>query len=245
MEKEKKIKMTAVFDLLQSAIKTWWKNLSKFFLLYIWGIAYAAIPIAVLLLLVGVGYFTSLWENSYFAIVASFICLWAVIFIVYYSIRVYLSMFLLIKHNYAKKELEIYKESANYFWSYITLIFLTLILLALWFMALFVPALIFAIFYTFACYAFIFEGKRDIDAIRRSRELVAGYWWAVLGRFILLGIVLMLFIMIISLPLQFLSPSGVGAAIWNIVVQIINYLVGPIGLIFTYLMYQDLVKIKK
>lgn len=245
MEKEKKIKMIPGFDLLKSAIILWWKHLGKFIMIYVWGIAYAAIPVVVILLLVSVGIAANLWSNTYFAVSAAFVCFWAFLFVIYYSVRTYLSMFLLLKHNYAKKELVIYQESAEYFWSYLTLILLTFILLTLWFLALLIPAIIFSIFYTFACYAFIFEGKRDIDAIWRSQELVRDYWWAVLGRFVIFGIALWLFMLIVSAPLHVLTAGGAGATIWSIVVQIINYLVGPIGLIFTYSMYQELVRIKK
>ncbi len=245
MAEEKKAKLRPVFENFETALKTWWKNLIKFARLYLWGLVFTLAPILAFGLILGLGLLAGLEESLPFMIIGGFLGFWAVILAIYFAIRVYLAMFILIKKEYVGKELDIYKESAKYFWSYIAIVSLTTILMLLWFLALVIPAIIFSVFYCFTIYAFVFENKRDFDAVKRSQELVRGYWWAIFGRFLLLGLVAWLFMVIIAIPLSFAPANSLFAAIWGIVIQIVSYLIGPIYMLFTYQMYQDLVKIKK
>jgi hypothetical protein len=243
MEEKNTAKLTPVFKMLEIAIKLWWKNLRKFVAIYVWGFIYALIPLAVIMLLVVV-HTTSIGSNIVVQALSVFLGLWSILFIIYFFLRTYITMFLLVKEDFVGEEKKLFKESANYFWSYFTLAILSLTLLALWFLALVIPAVIFSIFYCLAVYAYFFEGKRDIDAIRRSYELVRGNWWSVFGRIFILGAALWAFIFIISLPLNFVASDGVFYSIWGGLVQIVNMLIGPIALLFTYNLFKDLVKNK-
>jgi len=93
-------------------------------------------------------------------------------FILYYLIRLTLSLFLLIKHEYLGHEFKIYQESARYFWSYLLLQILFWLTLALWFLVFFIPALIFLVFYILTFFVFFFEGKRGLSAIKHSQRFV-------------------------------------------------------------------------
>jgi len=242
MEKEIKPKITPFFDILKIALNGWWKNINKFILIYFWGLLYTIIPVAIIIILIG------LWAaipNLIFRVPAIFIGVWAFVFAFYFLIRIYIAIFLLVKNDYRDKELAIYKESANYFWSYFALALLMMVLICLWFFALVIPAIIFSIFYTFAVYAFFFEGKRDIDAIKRSYQLVKNYWWAVFGRYFGLSVILWALMYVLSLPLSLMVENSLLSDIWRALVQIISFLIGPISLLFSYQIYQDLVKIKK
>jgi len=114
----------------------------------------------------------------------------------------------------------------------------------LWSLLLVIPGIIYSVFYAFACFAFFWEGTLGRAAIRRSRELVAHYWWPVFGRVCFLGIITWAFTLIVSLPVYFVSVDSVFFQLWNILVQVISFLIGPIFLIFYYNIYRDLVKIK-
>jgi hypothetical protein len=243
MEQDQKAKLTPVFSLLESAVKTWWKNLKKIVLIYLWGFLFALAPLAVIVAVVLIGSNTDLGLSPFFLGLGFWLSLWAVLLTVYFLIRIYLSLFLLIKNDYQGQELKIYRESAAYFWSYISLEFLTSVLILLWFFALVIPALIFSIFYAFTLYAFFFEDKKSMDAVNRSYALVRGYWWPVLGRFLLIGLVLVAVISLISWPTAYLGNNTWG---WlgGALVQIIGLLIGPVVMIFAYRLYRDLVKIK-
>jgi hypothetical protein len=115
----------------------------------------------------------------------------------------------------------------------------------LWTLLLIIPGIIYSIFYSFAVYAFFFEDKRGMTAVRRSLNLVKDYWWPVFGRFLVLGIIFWIFMVLISVPLGLSNDKSVFYQIWNIFIQVVNFLVGPIALLFSYQIYQDLVKLKK
>jgi len=55
-------------------------------------------------------------------------------------------------------------------------------------MIIIVPGIFFAIALSFVSYVILTENVRGFAALQRSRELVRGYWWAVLGRVLLLGV---------------------------------------------------------
>ncbi len=243
MSETKKPKITPVLKMIEQAIKLWWKNLKKIVMVYVWGIVYALIPVAVMFLLFALNE-TSLGNSWTFKGIAIFLAFWSFLFMIYFFIRTYISMFLLLKKEFAGSERKIFEESKDYFWSYIVLVLLTLILSILWFFALVIPMLIFSVFYCLTAYAFFFEGKRDIDAVLRSYHLVRGYWWAVFGRVLLFGLALWLFIVIISLPMYAVSQTSTFYYIWSTLVQIANMLIGPMAMIFTYHLFKDLVKIK-
>jgi len=245
MAEGKKTKITPVFDLLGQAVVMWWKNLRKIIMIYLWGLLFALIPLVVLLLLIGIGSIGAVSSHLAFKIIVVFLGFWSVALAIYFAARAYLSIFLLVKEDFKGQELKIYKESAKYFWSYLALALLMMVLILLWFLALVIPAIIFTVFYSLAVYAFFFEGKREYEAIKRSYELVKGYWWEVFGRFLFLGLVFWLVMMILSLPLKFIAVDSLGWQIWNGLVQVISFLIGPVALLYNYRVYSDLVKIKK
>ncbi|MHB8903701.1 MAG: hypothetical protein ACYC40_01175 [Patescibacteria group bacterium] len=246
-KKEKIIrpKLTPIYDMLEKAIKIWWKNLSKFIKVYLWGVLFALVPVIIMLALSFL--FVKFYQTSNLLLAIPFAVLFVFLALVaiYFAIRSYIGMFLLVKKNYIGNELEIFKETKKYFWSYLWLSVLTTIFILLWTLLLIIPGLIFSIFYSFAVYAFFFEDLKGMAAIKRSISLVKNYWWAVFGRFIVIAFLLWIFTMIISIPLHFTDDKSIFFSAWNSVVQIINFLIGPISLLYFYQIYQDLVKIKK
>jgi len=241
----KKPKLTPTLEILETAIGIWWKNLIKFVKIYLWGFAYALIPLVIMALIA----IFSIWRGGDMAVslkvsfvIISFV---SILFVIYYSIRAYAGIFLLVKSNYEGNELALFKEAKNFVFPYIGLALLTALFIILWSLLLIIPGIIFSVFYSFAIYAFFFEGKKGLAAIKRSKQLVKDYFWAVFGRLIFSGIVIWLFTMIISTPLLMVPEKSFFWEIWNGVVQLISILTGPIVLIFSYQIYQDLVRIKK
>lgn len=245
MEKIVKPKLTPVLDTLESAVKIWFKNLKKIVLLYLWGLLFAAIPVAIILFFGGM--LNLLGNRASFGLGIAFIIISIAGFLVaiYFSIRAYMSVFLLVKKNYEGKELDIYKETKKLFWPYLGLTVLTTIFIILWTMLLIIPGIIYSVFYSLAVYVFFFEGDKGMAAIRRSISLVKNYWWEVFGRYAFVGLVFWLFGVVIAAPLSFTAENSFFYSFWGGVVQAINFLVGPIVLLYSYQIYQDLVKIKK
>jgi hypothetical protein len=245
--KAPKEKLTPAFDNLEVSIKLWWKNIRSIVDIYAWGIAYAVIPmiiIAVLVWLQNSSFVTSISgvPLRMFLLVLGFA---AVAFSVYFLVRAYMGIFLLVKSNYVGKGKEIFAETKKYFWDYLWLTILSTILILLWSLLLIIPGIIFSVFYGLAAYVFFFEGKKGMEAIKRSRALVKSYFWPVLGRTLLVGLLMWIVMMLISAPASFAIKNSPFAIFWNIIVQIISFLIGPIVLIFSYNIYSDLFRIKK
>lgn len=264
MSEEKKAKvsrpkLTPAYDLLEGAVKVWWKNLMKFIKVYLWGILFILITLFIGLILsiisdfingntiLPIGVFTAVSN-----IVVDSLLFIIPFFVIYFIFRSFIGMFLIVKNDYTGKALDTYKETNKYFWSYLWLIVLTIILIILWTLCLIIPGIIFSILYSVAVYAFFFEDLKGMNAVRRSIYLVKDYWWAVFSRFVVIGVVLYIFIKIISIPLYFSTAPQYfvfGGSIfyyfWKVVIQIISFLIGPISLLYFYQIYQDLVAIKK
>ncbi len=250
MEKEKKVKVKSVklepvFNTFEAALKTWWQNIKKIVLVYLWGLVYALIPMAVVAVLLGVGFWLGDRAGMGFRVSAVIIAATGFIISLYFLIRSYMGIFLLVKHDYKGLEKKIYAETKEMFWPYIGLVLLTTVFIILWTMLLIIPGIIYSVFYSFACYALFFEDKRGMAAIRRSSQLVTGYFWPVFGRFMFIGLVIWIFSMLISIPGSFTADSSFASSLWGGLVQVLNFLVGPMVLIYTYSIYTQLVKIKK
>ncbi|OGZ66043.1 MAG: hypothetical protein A3D34_02580 [Candidatus Staskawiczbacteria bacterium RIFCSPHIGHO2_02_FULL_33_16] len=90
-----------------------------------------------------------------------------------------------------------------------------------------IPGIIFATWFVFSNYAFIFEGTKGKKALLQSKELVKGYWWPVFLRFLL--------ICIFSALVSLIPFFG----------DILNFLlINPLCVIFGYFIYEDLKTIK-
>ena len=115
-------------------------------------------------------------------------------------------------------------KMASYYW----IIFLRGLVVLAGCILLIIPGIIFSIWFCLSQYVFVFEGVRGRKALGRSRELVRGYWWPVLGRLLLLGIVAVL----VS------SISRLGFLINSLFTV-------PFGIAYIYIIYEDLKRLKR
>lgn len=240
-----KPKLTPVFKILGEAIKTWWLNLDKIIKIYWEGIKPTLIPLGITAVL---GILAALIKGplgTIFKITMSISAGVTVVLAIYFWTRAYAGIFLLVKKNYRDEAPKTYEETKKLFWPYIGLSLLTGLLILAWTLLLIIPGIIFAFIYSFAVYAFFFEDKRGMAAIRRSRAIIKGYFWEVLGRLVVLMLVTWGFMMILSIPVTAMPVNSAAAQGWNFFMQVISWLVGPIAMLFTYNIYSDLVKIKK
>ncbi len=240
---KEKIKMENPSDNLKTSLKKWWQNINSFIGIYAWGIAYAVLVMIIASLL---SWLLSFLGSGIFVRLLQIILVFsAILMMIYFFLRTTIGLVLFIKNDYQGKSKEIFIESKTYFWAYLGVSLLTAILVLLWALLLIIPGIIFSIFYAFAAYVFFFEGKKGMDALRRSKDLVKGYFWPVLGRIAFISVLLWLFMFFISIPLEIFEEGGLTFSLWNLLVSIISFLIGPIAMIYMINMYKDLVKIKK
>ncbi len=111
--------------------------------------------------------------------------------------------------------------------SYYWVVFLNAIIVIAGFILFIIPGIIFSVWLSMSQFAFVFEGLKGGKALSRSKELVKGYWWPVLGRLLLLVVLAA----IVS------SISKLGFLVNSLFTM-------PYGLVYLYVLYQDLKRIK-
>jgi hypothetical protein len=242
-----KPKLTPVFETFKKAVKTWWQNLDKILKIYWEGIKPTLAPLAVAAILgiLAVVLTKNHAVSTGLKVAGALAAAVVVVMAIYFWTRAYIGIFLLVKKNYQDEAVETYKETKQLFWRYIGLSLLTGLLVLLWALLLIIPGIIFAFIYSFAIYALFFEDKRGMAAISRSKEIIKGYFWPVVGRLFFLGLATWLLMLILAAPLAGMPENSLVAQAWNFIVQIISWLIGPIALIYTYSIYTDLIKVKK
>lgn len=159
---------------------------------------------------------------------------WLVIPSLIYEVKENIGM----KESY-KKGLKIF---ISFFWVFILL---NLIILG-GFLIFIIPGIIFTIWFGLAFYSSIFEEKRGMNALFKSQHLVSGKFWGVLRRLLSFGLIIGVIFVIILIPIFFLK---IGRGETEITGEIIGYLLQlfltPFPLIYGFLIYEDLEKIKK
>ncbi|NTU99436.1 hypothetical protein HGA64_05555 [Candidatus Falkowbacteria bacterium] len=140
---------------------------------------------------------------------------------------------------------EILKDAHPLASKYLYLFVMVTLLLIMWTFLLVIPGIVFGVYYLFANYILVNEKIEGIEAIRRSKELVTGYWLQVAGKFILL-ILLNIFIAIIfGIPLMLMHQGTTSYALVQLALGCLTSLFSPIIIIFGYLLYSELRTIKK
>lgn len=165
--------------------------------------------------------------------------------IVFFYILIILSQLalaLVVKENPTKFSIfTMLKRAAEYFSSYLWLIFLGSLLVALWAILFIIPGIIFMIYYSFSIWVFLDLGLKGKAALNKSKELVKSYWWSVFGK---LMIPLIIFIIIISIPTFFMEPESFIMDVYDIIANIFIIAIMPFVASYLFNIYKNLKEIK-
>jgi len=93
-----------------------------------------------------------------------------------------------------------------------------------------IPGIILAIWFSLAAYVLVSEDRTGMIALFRSRQLIKGYWWKVFWRFLVMGIIISLITFV--------------AGFIPFIKNIIYLLTTPFSIIFSFLIYENLKKLK-
>lgn len=244
-QKEKIIKSK---DLIKESWKVYTKNLLKFIEVLLYGLV-GVLPLFGVMILVLVytkfiGDRVSLAVNILLGITVFAAFVASIYIALVYSIRSKVASILLLKNNFTSAK-ENFKEAKPYFVKFLGVSVLLVVLVIAWGFALVVPALIFAVYYGFAQYVLVAEGKRPFSAIERSYDLVRGYWWPVFGRLALVGFFGLIIYLIISMPLKNMIEGEPVYLGYTIFINIIWAIISPYFLIYNYKIYQSLKETNK
>lgn len=132
------------------------------------------------------------------------------------------------------------KKAWGFWLSYLWLSILVGIVTMIGLIILIIPGIILVVYYAFAMYILVAENIQGWAAAKKSMNLVKNYWWAVFGRILLVGIALYIPIMLITWVFGLISLE-----LMSIVSMILATIIVPFGVVYSYLMYQNLKQIKK
>lgn len=133
-----------------------------------------------------------------------------------------------------------YRVGLKLFWAAAWICILELLAVAGGFVLLIVPAIMLGIGLMFATYALVVEDKRGMQALLESREYVKGYWWAVLGRILLLGIIFSFLLALLYAPSMLLFGMVVGTVVYFVLFLCFT----TFGTCYTFGMYENLRRLK-
>lgn len=141
---------------------------------------------------------------------------------------------------------ESYKNAIKILFSYIWISILTTVIIVGGYGLLIVPGIIFSVWFSLPAYVLIFEEKKGMNALLRSKHLIFGRWWGVFWRLLVLGVISFI---IIFIPFLFLTLiTGVDGLLIELLIEWISYLIGilitPFSIIYLFLIYQNLKRIK-
>jgi len=166
----------------------------------------------------------------------------AVIFAILFAIMAQAALIIMIDQGPTKTTIKAALGQARKFvWQYLWVSILLALAVAVGFVLIVIPGIYLMVALFASSYIVILEGKRNLDVLRRSRQLVKGYWWPVFGR-ILLTFAIGIIISIIASP--FGRDIEDSSASYNIVESLMTLIVTPFLVHYMYSIYKSLVKIK-
>lgn len=131
---------------------------------------------------------------------------------------------------------ESYSVGATLFFPLIWLIILMAVTTLGGMVMLIIPGIFLSISLVFSQYMLVLEGRRGSDALSQSREYIKGYWWAVFGRVLLLGIVTFALYVIVSIP--FSGLFGITGS--RVISDILLLIIVPFSASYYYIIYKNL-----
>jgi hypothetical protein len=120
-----------------------------------------------------------------------------------------------------------YKKAWGFYWVFLLLSVVLTLLYLLGFILLIVPALLFIVWFAFSRFMAVEKGLGVKESLLKSKDLVKGIYWKILGRLIVFGAFTVVVQMILSVV-----PYGVGA--------VVSSLCGGLYMLPLYLLYREL-----
>ncbi|TSC84320.1 MAG: membrane protein [Parcubacteria group bacterium Gr01-1014_13] len=104
------------------------------------------------------------------------------------------------------------------------------------------PGIIFAVWYSFASYAVIFEGAKGLSAMRASKALVVGRWWPIAWRLAIAALIFGLLNYMVSFALTYLIellplPMFIESASVSVLSSLSSSVIAPLSAAATLILY--------
>lgn len=109
---------------------------------------------------------------------------------------------------------------------------------------LIIPAFIFSVWFNFSNFVLITDGDRGFNALMRSREIVKGHGWFVLGRYLLLGLLNLAVYLIIFVVFNIVLKMGSTSPIYSIISSLFSIVSSIFVLCYTFRLFSNLRDVK-
>jgi len=145
---------------------------------------------------------------------------------------------------YAVKDQSDFKSSFRLAWQnilgfwWVSLVAIAILIPA--FIALIIPGIILGTYYSFSSFIYVDENARGYAALKRSLWYVRDYWWPVFGRIVAMVVAAMAVSLIPQLIFGLVNLPEAA----NLINTLVDLVVGPLQLIYFWLIYQELKKVK-
>ena len=227
-------KLISVNDLFK---KTWTIYREKFSLL----VGLLALP----LLLMVVSQLLMLVENSLVSVLASLLALGAGVGILWGSA----SLILALRDRTQKLTIqEAYRLGwTKKLWALIWVAILSTFIIGGGYWLFIIPGIILTVWLIFAQILVLVEDEKGMKAIVKSREYTRGYFWPILGRYVLItiGIMAVYVVLMFLVGLIIRHLGGLSYAIISSLLGVaIGALVAPLAIVSLYLVYENLKQVK-
>ena len=109
-----------------------------------------------------------------------------------------------------------------------------------------IPGIVVGLYLSLALFVYLFEDKKGMDALVTSAWYIRDFWWDILSRHIVLGILVALASLaftIVFAPALFVL--GFTHAVFGFVFQLFLYMaIVPFAIVFSYFIYKDIKEVK-
>lgn len=139
---------------------------------------------------------------------------------------------------------EAFSTSSSLIWPVILTSFLVTLTVIGGTLLFIIPGIIFAVWYSFASYAVIFEGAKGLSALRASKSLVVGRWWPIAWRLCVTAVIFGFLSSVLSNVLVFLIkllplPEFLQAASANVFSSLVGAVITPLSAGAVIILYQS------
>lgn len=118
----------------------------------------------------------------------------------------------------------------KFVWKYLGISVLSGLIIFVGFLFFIIPAIVFGVWFSFALFSLVDKNTGVVESLSKSKSLVSGVFWPVLGRNILFG-----FLMVsIYVALSFIPFVG----------SLLLTFFTPFHIVLSYLLYEDLKRVK-
>ncbi len=133
-----------------------------------------------------------------------------------------------------------YKATIGWFWPFVWVTILEVFAVMGGFIILIIPGIWLGVALMLMMYVFVSEHRRGIDALRQSKDYIKGYWWAILGRVLLLGLMFFAAMVVIEIPVMIIAGNTARV----LVTMLLTLFFVPFSIIYHYVIFENLRALK-